>query len=286
MYESDIRGRYIINSRNCHEVADSVVVDKFAMGKGYIARDYKTYPLGSFAAPFPMETIPRSEWRDRIQEKDRLKAWPKDHKILAGFKSKNQNGTNYCWGNAPVQAVEYCVSMQGTGWAELSPASVCAPVKNFRNVGGWGSQALEYIVKNGVSPVQYWPANAIDRRYDNEESQRVRQNFRVTEWWELKERNFNQLMTCLLLGYPVAIGLSWWSHEVLACAAAVRGKDDFLIDIDNSWGAGWKDNGHGFLTQSKATPDDAVVPRVIVPYDGGFPVAKKSSGKRKRKLVA
>jgi len=258
MYESDIKGRYIVD--------DNTAVPR-GMSKGYESRDWDEFPLGSFAAPFPLPLIPRSEWRDRIEMLDKTKGWPKDHKELSGFPSLNQNGTNYCWTNAPVQAVHYVRAMQGQPHVSLSPASVGAPVKNYRNVGGWGSQSLDYIIEQGVAPVSLWPANGINRKYNTEEVRVERQKYKVTEWWELKDKDFNQLITCLLLGYPVAIGLNWWSHEVLACKVAVQGKDDFLTDIDNSWG-GWGDNGHGFLTQRKATPDDAVTPRVVLPYGG------------------
>ncbi len=144
----------------------------------------------------------------------------------------------------------------------LSPASVAAPIKGYRNQGGWGGEALEYIVAHGVAPVADWPANAINKQYDNAASQASRQRFTVTEWWDLAPRNFDQLMTCLLLRIPVPIGLNWWHHEVCAIDPVVLSPGKFGVRFRNSWGDGYGDQGFGVLTESKATPDDAVAPRV------------------------
>ena len=191
---------------------------------------------------------------------DKNNGWPKNHKKLSGFKSLNQGNTNYCWINATTQNVHYIRAMQGLKHVPLSPASVGAKIKNFKNQGGWGSQGLEYIIKHGLVPQSLWPPNAISRQYDTPEADAERKKYSVLEWWELRPGSFDELATCLLLGYPVSVGYNWWGHQVLACQLVVQG-GDFLIDIDNSWG-NWGDEGHGLLTERKGTPDDAVVARV------------------------
>lgn len=261
MYESNIHGRTIIEGAN---PPASLTRVPEGLSKGYIERDFSAFPEGTFAAPLPVPLIPRSEWRDRIEQMDKEKRWPKDHKLASGFKSLNQNGTSYCWINAPVQCIHYVRAIQGEKHVALSPASVGAPIKGYRNVGGWGSQGLKYMTEHGVAPQSLWPANGINRKYDTEEVRKERLKYVVDEWWELRANSFDHLVTCLLLGYPVAIGLNWWSHEVTACKVAVRGGDDFLVDIDNSWGTGYGEDGHALLSQSKATPDDAIAARVVV----------------------
>ena len=217
---------------------------------------------------FPQDFyIPSSDWPEMIEQLDILKAQPVHHKRLSGFKSLNQASTNYCWINAPIQTMHYVRAMQGLPHIPLSPASVGAPIKNYRNRGGWGSEGMAYLREFGAVPQSMWPANAIDRRYNTPENNAVRKKFKVEEFYELPDRSFHALVSCLLQGWPVAIGLNWWRHEVTACGVHIRGGDpesDTVIEIDNSWG-NWGDEGHGILVRSKATPDDAVVSRVVTP---------------------
>jgi len=231
------------------------------VGYGYVPRDWLRYPEGTFAAPFPLPTIPRYEWTDRIEALDKTDGWPKDSKFLSGFDSLNQGNTNYCWINAPIQGMHYARASVGLKHIPLSPASVGAKIKNFRNVGGWGSEGLEYLIKHGAVPQSLWPANAIDRRYDTPEADAARADYMATEWWEMRNRDFSQLVSSLIYGFAVPIGLNWWSHEVLACRVYAVGSDEYEIDIDNSWGTNWGDNGHGRLSQSKATADDQLAIR-------------------------
>lgn len=270
-YVSDLKGRYIIDDNNYTDVVDERDPEnptEFRC-KGYEPRDYGAAPFGSFGDRFPQEFyIPSTEWPDWIEELDANKAQCFHHKQRAGFKSLDQNGTNYCWINGPVQGCHYVRAMQGLPHVPLSPASVGAKIKNFRNQGGWGSEGLKYLRDHGCVPQSMWPANAIKRQYDTSEANEERKKYKVEEFYELPNRSFHALVSALLRGWPVAVGYNWWRHEVLACGVHIRGNDpesDTVVEIDNSWGTNWKDNGHGILVRSKATPDDAVVARVMTP---------------------
>ena len=221
------------------------------------------YVYGDAAKAFPASLlIPQSEWQARIQEMEERKTRVSDVINLAGFPCKNQQQTNFCWGNAPVHVLEIRRLVQNQEPVILSPASVCAPINGFRNQGGWGKQALEWIVANGAVPVEHWPANAIDRRYYTAENKQLALDYRVDEWWELRPRNLNELMSCLLRRFPIAVGLNWWSHEVsfidpmwVNGAPAVR--------FRNSWGMDWPNAGaagYSVLQGSRMLPDDAVAP--------------------------
>ena len=246
------------------------VTETAGMPRGRDPRNYRSTPEGALpgASRFNAQIIPRSEWVARIQGQEQRKIRPSDIAKRRGLKPLNQANTNYCWCNAVVMAVMVIRAFSNLFYVLLSPASVAAVVKNFRNVGGWGGEALEYIVENGVAPQTLWPPNAINRRYYTDEVRAEARNYRVTEWWELSPRNFDQLATCLLMGIPVAIGLNWWSHEVLAMDLVYLGKDAFGRDkfgvrILNSWGEGYGEGGYAILSESKATPDDAVAPRYM-----------------------
>lgn len=179
-----------------------------------------------------------------------------------------RNGTilvsSNCWCHGVVNAMRLIRAMNGQPFVDLSPASAAAPIKSYRNQGGWGGQAVEYIAEHGVASTEFWPANKIDRRYF-EPSRENASLHKITEWYELQNNNFDQLMTCLLLRIPTAIGLNWWSHLVCAMDPVVMGKNAYGTRILNSWGSGWGDDGEGVLVERKSLPSDGMSPRTVSP---------------------
>lgn len=218
------------------------------------------------AEPFPESLlIPRSEWQGRIAEREERKATIWHKAALDGWKVKDQNGTNYCWINAPTACIELIRLFQNEERVVLSPASGGAQIKNYRNVGGWGKEALEWIGENGLAPVSLWPANAISRQYATATTLATAKMYRQTEWWELKVRSLDQLVSCLLRDHPVAVGYNWWGHEVTACDP-VWLDGTVAVRIANSWGEGWGEKGWGILQGNRMLPDDACAPRVAIAW--------------------
>lgn len=234
------------------------------MSRGLIPRDYEQFPEGSFGAAFTLPLIPRDEWAARIEEMEHTKTRLSDIRRAYQIPSRNQNGTNYCWAHGPVSALILIRARMGLPYVDLSPASVAAPIKGGRNQGGWGSQALEYMIEHGVADVAHWPNNNRSVNQYLESSRENAARHKVTEWWELRPRNFDQYMTCLLHRIPVAIGLNWWGHEVCGMDPVIISAREFGSRIWNSWGDSWSDNGEGILNMSKSTPDDAVAPIVSI----------------------
>lgn len=243
---------------------DHPLCDPNGFGRGRLDRPADV-GFSSGIKQFDLPLIPRSEWAERIRDLEKSQARIPDLCDALGLKVKNQESTNYCWINAPTHALEILRVMQGEPYVELSPASVGAKIKNFHNVGGWGTEGLQYLVDHGAVPASMWPCNAIDRRYDQPAADAERSKYRVQEWLDLPANNFDAVMTCLLLGLPVPIGLGWWSHEVTAVAPVkFDGNDNYGVIFDNSWDSQWGTNGRGVLTERKATPDDAVAPISVV----------------------
>lgn len=263
-FASSIGGCPIIDDHNAHEFVEPVV-DGHRVARGMMPRDYHKVPYGSLenAEPLSLPLIPESEWAERIKDREKLGARVQDLCDAAGLKVKNQEQTPYCWINAPTHCVEVARVAAGLPYVELSPASAGAKIKNFQAVGGWGTEGVEFIAKSGLVPASIWPNNAINKKYDTPAADAERPKYQIDEWWELKPRSFEELMSCLLLGIPVAIGLNWWGHEVTAIDGVVLKGGAFGVMIDNSWGTSWGQNGRGVLARSKATPDDAIAPRVV-----------------------
>lgn len=295
-FESAIGSKEIvITDANSHVYAPASPI---GMSKGRKARDWQKFPYGSppfkaTANPLP-KLIPRSEWDERIRDLEQSGRALSKRRRKAGLKSQDQNGTNYCWANGVISASRLKRMWQNEPNVALSAASVAAMIKKGANQGGWGGEALQYIIDNGMCTTATWPEN--DRNYrgrDTAESRAERALYKVTEWWELQSRNFDLVMTFLLNEVPVPIGLDWWSHEVCAMDGVIlsasvanasyeaakelykhipqeqrdplleRAASRYSVRIWNSWTDDWSDEGEGTLSESKATPDDAVAPSVL-----------------------
>lgn len=224
------------------------------------------FAYGGTAEPFPDSLlIPRSEWQSRIEEMEATKSRLSDLCDLANLLCKDQERTNYCWVNAPTYCMEVVRVRQGEKKIILSAASVGAQLTNYRNQGGWGKEALEHIAAKGIVPQDKWPMNAIDKRYATSENLAAALDFRCSEWWEIEPGNLDQYISCLLYRIPVAIGLSWWSHEVSAIDPVWK-DGEIAVRFRNSWGMSYGDRGYGILQGRKMMPDDAVAPRVAIGF--------------------
>jgi hypothetical protein len=216
---------------------------------------------GDAVMPFPKELlIPASEVMDWIKEIEERGLRQSELALKKKLPHKDQGQTNYCWINGPAHAIEFKRLQQNQEMVILSPASAGAPIKGFRNIGGWGLDALRYVQQYGLCPVENWPANAIDRRYFTEENKKIALNYRQTEWY-----SFNTEQECWsyhlrLLGIS-SPGYNWWRHQTSRYEPIWL--DGQLAWRDrNSW-ANYGYNGFFILQGSKRIFDDCVAPAVV-----------------------
>ena len=231
-------------------------------GKGLIARDYSVNPVGYCSQPFKLPLIPREEWQERLDDINAMKGQLSDLRAYRKIAATNQGQTNYCWFYSSTSAVMLTRAKMGMPHVALSGTSGATQIKNFRNVGGWGSQSLEWITQNGVARLQDWPEGqeGLKRHYDSPTVWDKAKQFRISEWMDLEPRNVEQLVTCLLSGIPVVSDFNWWGHSV--CTMDLVSVKPFKTLILNSWGNSWGDNGEGILEREKAVPDGMIAPLV------------------------
>ncbi|MES2790087.1 MAG: C1 family peptidase [Planctomycetota bacterium] len=234
------------------------------MSKGYQGMFRSQQSADELTVPFPAELlIPQSDWQGWIEETEARKSRVSDLVTQAGLPCKDQASTNFCWANAPVHLLEVSRVIQNQTMVILSPASVACPINNFRNQGGWGEDALRQLITDGAVPVSKWPANAIQKQYYTEANIALAKSYRAAEWWNLRPKNINEHISCLLRRIPVAVGLNYWGHEVSDYEAVwVNGK--IGVRFRNSWTMNWPTQGAGgySIRQGNKLPaDDAVAIR-------------------------
>lgn len=237
--------------------------------KGHVPRNFETHPVGYLACakPFDLALIDESTWQARLDAQKAANARLIDIRNAGMFgaqiPSRDQNGKGYCWAHSSTSAALLVRALNNQPYADLSAYAVACQIKNFRDEGGWGAESLEYIAANGIPTSKTWPQQSMDRSNVNDAMKADAALHKFEEWMDLDPNQMKaQLVTCLLLNIPVVVDFNWWGHSV--CAVAIESFDPFTIWIWNSWGNKWSEAGMGKLTGSKAMPDAAVAPRVMI----------------------
>lgn len=231
-------------------------------GRGYEAPT----GFGSVASEFPQALmIPENDVPAMIQEIEERGMRQSERMINAQIPPKDQQQTNYCWGNAPAHAMEWHRMLQGQSYKALSAASVCAPINSFRNQGGSGTDALEYMSEFGINTEEEWPANAIDRRlYTAENKQKAMKN-RATQWIRITTKA--QLTSYLLrLQGITSVGYPWWSHEV-SCVEPIMLDGVVAYRDRNNWGKQFGYNGFFIVRGSRMNFDECIAPLLVTPNE-------------------
>lgn len=247
----------VYDDTNYHELLDEG--RKYGLGyKGPGDRNIKG--LTSIRLDCP----PRSDWSAIIKERKEKKESLRYFTQKAGVKIKNQLSTPFCWVFAVTRCVECLAVQQRQPYVSLSPASVGAVIKNFQQEGGWGSEALKGFIELGAVPSDKWPDTSLSRSYYNAETNALRPEYKVLEFWQLPAFDFEQVAAVAFSNLPGAAGLLWWQHEVMYDDIDEIEPNSFGVWVPNSWGAGWGQNGYCFIREEKFKPDELVVPRVLV----------------------
>lgn len=210
----------------------------------------------------------RKDWPElmALQEKHRTSPYHihKDYKVPV----LSQKSTNYCWMFGTVAGMMNRYAMMDGVSPLLSPAGPACQGKNYRNEGGWGREAVEYIKEYGVPTQSAWPNCSFNKKLPEQPSVKKSSKKHNIVQFELCERyDFDTVMSALLDPYnssPVTLGLLWWGHLVLGLQA-IRYDGEWGIVFVNSWDYNWGEGGYGVLLGDKANPTEAVVIKSIKP---------------------
>lgn len=171
-----------------------------------------------------------------------------------------------CWAHSSTSAMLIARALANEPYADLSAFMVACIIKNYQDEGGWGAESLEFIAQNGIPTSEFWPQQSMSRSNDNPAMRANAALHKYTQWRDLDDSGPNvkpQLVTSLLMGFPVVVDYDWWSHSI--CALDLVSLNPFQIRIWNSWGDSWSENGTGILEGGKAIPNGALVALVQTP---------------------
>jgi hypothetical protein len=237
--------------------------------RGYDPDSVDPSIYGMMAPPSEIKLIPRSEWSERIKEKERTKSNLSDLLRRAGIPSTDQNGHGYCWAYSTVGCVQTIRAFNNQPHIPLNPHSVAATIKRGANQGGWCGLSCRFLMEHGVAPMgngaDEWPEHSRDYKSLEPRCRERMSQFIVTEGWiDLRRNDYDQQMTfdqvasCLLSNIPCALDFNWWGHSVMCCDLVEVEAGDFGLRIRNSWKDSWGDKGFSVLRGSRAKPNGAV----------------------------
>lgn len=277
----------VIDDNNYGEFVEHVIVDGQEVSFGLVQRDYSVNPIGCYADVLPwdmdMELIPRDQWPTLIAQRAATKSRLSDI-LLQGnggqpIPSLDQGQYGYCWSHSLVGCCQTIRAVSNEPYIPLSAFAVACKIKNFRNQGGWGAQAADFVATVGVPSELIWPRKSTNRSLDNANTWADAAKRKLTEGFMEagapydRDLTLDQVFTCLLRHIPVVLEYNWWGHSVfgvdpidLDSSMPLSNVNRWGIRIRNSWTDRWGERGFGILKGRRCIPDGSVAPRVMTAF--------------------
>jgi hypothetical protein len=234
--------------------------------RGYEQRDRAVDPTGGFAKPFTLPVMSRQEIKERFEEQERTKSRIYDVLQREKVPPLFQYSFSNCWANGPVDCIQVSEVLMGRGYTPLSAPSASSPIKNGRDVGGWGIECVKFAASQGIAEQKYWPANSLDRKeYDTPESRASRATHKIGAdgWLDLPEGDWMAVFTCVALGLPGSLAHMEWQHLVGSWVAGGIASNGELMVLCRNSGYGRDSTGHSWIRESFGRPDEALAINVV-----------------------
>jgi hypothetical protein len=204
-----------------------------------------------FADAFPK--VPRSQWKSINRRK-----------IFSWVLDQGQHGS--CTDHGGCYAHRKTRVLQGMTDVELSATFGYALVNGGRDQGARDSDILTVMQTKGRCLMSEFPESKIYERQIPKSAFQTAQRFKVTASWTLSD--FDEIVSAIQYGFiPVfdlqvgdnfddfdvdgAVGYSRGpgNHCVHGDGCWVTNSGRWLIDMQNSWGPKWGDNGRGGVAE-------------------------------------
>jgi len=178
--------------------------------------------------------------------------------VRGSIPSTDQGSQGYCWAHSTVSAMLLLRAKQGLPYVELSAYGIAAPIKKFRNEGGWCQESMDWITTKGCPSSATWPIQSMSRDNVTTAMREESLLYRVTEWYDGGD-DPKLFWTAVAMGFPVVSDFNDWGHSV--CTIAANRKNNTGL-IWNSWGDQWGNKGVGVPQARSPVPNNWMVPRV------------------------
>ena len=254
-----LHGITIYDESNYQTLVRQTMTAGGGMGAGF--EEQSMGGFGSACAPIEYANVPRSEWKDRIEEKKAKGLFPSAWFKRGDVKILNQRSWGYCWMYGVVGAMQLRYAMTGQKAPHLNPFYPAWLGKNGANRGGWGGEALEYIEKYGVPLDSVFSGQPTSRaQFDRHEVKESAKLHKVWKFRELQRNSFQALMNMWLSDNPLPVSqaYNWWGHLVYGIEPVVIGNNEFGTMIGNSWDYSWGEQGKGIIAESKASAAEQI----------------------------
>ena len=203
---------------------------------------------------YPDFVVPEDEWKERIQEAHKKKAFPIHHFEASDVPAKSQGSTSFCWAYSMASAVEGCRLLEAQPYCRLAPATLGWLV-DWRNAGYYLSETINGAGQRGIASSEFAPDGVYTTKQFKDGWEADALKHKPLEWFDTRKADMvKHCVSLLLAGLPLYVALNWWSHAL--AVLAVEWDENELHNL--RW-VYWNSHGDGRIEMvgRKGIPDEA-----------------------------